>query len=154
MASGARIISIDPDDPGVQIVFDTGEDSMFLWYRKDAEVAPEPDMVGVHTHGGEVDETIVMIKGEGYYLHGKTPETVVKSPFKAPCLLYLPADEYHRIINTGDVGHEGVLMYSLAGATIEKFSKVIGRAVGAQLKFAELPVEELPAESSVQLRTG
>lgn len=151
MASGARCISLDPNENGVQIAIDTGEDSIFLWYNKGPVVEPQSDTVSVHTHGGEVDETIVIAKGEGYYLHGKTPETMVKSPFKAPCVLYLPADEYHRIVNTGDVGNEGVLMYSLAGARIDKFSDVIGRAVGAEVRFADLPVEELLAESAVPL---
>ena len=146
MASGARYIPFDRNKSGVQIAMDTGEDSIFLWYRKDASGGPVPETIAVHTHGDEVDETIVMLSGEGYYLHGKTPDTMVKSPFKAPCVLYLPAGEYHRIVTTSEAERESVLMYSPAGSKIDRFANVIARAHGSEVKLADLREEELPAE--------
>ncbi len=146
MASQARYIQFDRTESGVQIAIDTGEDSIFLWYSKNSSQDPDPETVGVHTHGDEVDETIVMLSGEGYYLHGKTPDTMVKSPYEAPCVLYLPAGEYHRIVTTGEGEQESVLMYSPAGARIDKFADVIGRARHAEVRFAELPEMELPSE--------
>jgi len=149
MASGARCISFDRSKSGVQIVMDTGEDSIFLWYRKESPPQSEPDLVGVHIHDDEVDETIVVFSGEGYYLHGKTPDTMVKSPFKAPCLLYLPANEYHRIVNTGEAEHESVLMYSPGGCRLDRFADVIARARHGEVRLADLPEEELPAQEAI-----
>ena len=146
MASGARYIPFDRDTSGVQIAMDTGEDSIFLWYSKGRASDPIPETVAVHTHGDEVDETIVMLSGEGYYLHGETLDTVVKSSFRAPCVLYLPAGEYHRIVTISQGERESVLMYSPAGSKIDRFVNVIARAHQGEVKFADLREEELPAE--------
>jgi hypothetical protein len=100
-------------------------------------------MVPVHMHD-EVDETIVVLDSEGYYLHGRTPEEIVKTPFKGPCLLYLPAGEYHRIVTTSEGAHEAILMYSKAGARIDPFDEVIQRAHGGvSVELAEIPVVNL-----------
>ena len=149
MASEARCISFDRNKSGVQIVMDTGEDSIFLWYRKESLPWPELDTVGVHIHDDEVDETIVVFSGEGYYLHGKTPDAMVKTPFKAPCLLYLPANEYHPIVNTGETEHESVLMYSPGGCRNDGFADVIARARHDEVRLADLLEQELPAEQAI-----
>jgi hypothetical protein len=95
----------------------------------------------------DVDETIVVFDGEGYYLHGPTPEEIVKTPFKGPCLLYLPTGEYHRIVTTSDGIHEAILMYTKVGATIDPFDQVIARAHGGvAVNFATLPEVSLTGD--------
>ena len=60
----------------------------------------DPDEVPVHMHS-DVDEMIILLdEQEGFYLHGTTPGSMVKSTFKGPCVLMLPAGEYHRIVTT------------------------------------------------------
>jgi hypothetical protein len=69
---------------------------------------------------------------------------------KGPCLLYLPAGEYHRIVTTSAGSHEAVLIYTQAGSVIDRFDEVIGRAHGGvSVEFARLPEVQLSAPSKV-----
>jgi hypothetical protein len=121
------------------MLMDTGEDSIFCWYSYGESWDRNPIMVPVHLHD-DVDETIVLLDSEGYYLHGPTPQEIVKTPFKGPCLLYLPAGEYHRIVTTSAGAHEAILMYTKAGTTIDPFDAVIKRAHGdVSVELATLP---------------
>ena len=98
----------------------------------------------------EVDEMIIMLDHqEGFYLHGTSPESMVKTSFKAPCVLTLPAGEYHRIVITSEGDGESLLTYTAANSTLETFNDAFDRAVHAKVKLADLPLEELPVEHPV-----
>lgn len=149
MTGRARYIKLDRQMVGPVNVVDTGEDSIYLMHGNGPSWDRDPDEVPVHMHV-EVDEMIVMLDHqEGYYLHGKSPESMVKSPFKAPCVLMLPAGEYHRIVTTSEGQGESLLTYTAANSTLETFDDEIARAVHAKVKLADLPTEELPVEHSV-----
>src|ERR1051326_7491520 len=107
MTGQARVVPFERESLGRVHLMDTGEDSIFCWYSFGESWDRSPVNVPVHMHD-DVDETIVLLSSEGYYLHGPTPEEVVKTPFKAPCLLYLPAGEYHRIVTTSPGAHEAI----------------------------------------------
>ena len=124
-------------------LFDTGEDSIFVMHGRGPSWDTDPETVPVHMHD-EVDELIIIIdEREGYYLHGKTPETMVKSRFKGPCILYLPAREYHRIVTTSEGEFESFLTYSPAGTVLDRFDAIFSRAVHAEVTMASLPEEPL-----------
>ncbi len=143
MPGKAQVVPFERKLLGRVNLIDTGEDSIFCWYSYGESWDRSPAMVPVHLHD-EVDETIVVLDSEGFYLHGPTPEEIVRTPFKGPCLLYLPAGEYHRIVTTSVGAHEAVLMYTKVGAIVDKFDNVIGRAHGdVSVEFAKLPVVEL-----------
>jgi hypothetical protein len=143
MPGRARVVPFERKVSGRVNLLDTGEDSLFCWYSYNESWDRSPVMVPVHMHD-EVDETIVVFDSEGYYLHGPTPDEIVKTPFKGPCLLYLPAGEYHRIVTTSEGSHEAILMYSKVGATIDRFDDVIKRAHGdVSVEFAKLPLVPL-----------
>jgi hypothetical protein len=149
MAGKARVVPFERQVAGRVHLMDTGEDSIFCWYSYNESWDRNPTMVPVHKHD-DVDETIVVLDAEGYYLHGPSPEEIVKSPFKGPCLLYLPAGEYHRIVTTSAGSHEAVLIYTMAGSVIDRFDEVIGRAHGGvSVEFARLPEVQLSAPSKV-----
>jgi hypothetical protein len=149
MPGKARVVPFERKLSGRAHLMDTGEDSIFCWYSYNESWDRNPTIVPVHMHD-EVDETIVVFDSEGYYLHGPTPETVVKSPFKGPCLLYLPAGEYHRIVTTSAGSHEAVLIYTKAGTVIDPFDEVIARAHGGvSVEFAKLEEVQLSDPSKV-----
>jgi hypothetical protein len=139
MSGKARVVPFARHSLGRVNLVDTGEDSIFCWYSYGESWDRNPVTVPVHRHD-EVDETIVLLDSEGYYLHGPTPDTIVKTPFKAPCLLYLPTGEYHRIVTTSGGAHEAILIYTKDGAVIDPFDQVIARARGGvSVDFASLP---------------
>ena len=139
MPGKARIVPFERKLVGRAMLMDTGEDSIFCWYSFGESWDRSPVTVPVHMHD-DVDETIVILDSEGYYLHGPTPEEIVKSPFKGPCLLYLPAGEYHRIVTTSEGKHESILIYTKVGSIVDQFEQVIKRAHGnVSVDFARLP---------------
>jgi hypothetical protein len=139
VAGKARVVPFERELLGRVNLMDTGEDSIFCWYSFGESWDRDPATVSVHMHD-DVDETIVLLSSEGYYLHGPTPEEIVKTPFTAPCLLYLPAGEYHRIVTTSAGAHEAILIYTKVGATIDVFDQVIQRAHGGvSVELAKLP---------------
>jgi hypothetical protein len=140
-ADKARVIPLDPTKTGITRAIDTGEDSIFLWYSRGESWDRAPVMVDVGMHD-DVDETIVMLGGEGYFLHGTTKETIVKSPWKAPCVLYMGAGVYHRIVVTNEGINTSVLMYTKAGAILEPFDKIIARQKTLKVDFPKL--KEVP----------
>jgi hypothetical protein len=150
MGGPARVVEFEREVAGRVHLMDTGEDSIFCWYSYGPSWDRDPVDVPVHMHD-EVDETIVVFSSEGYYLHGPTPEEVVKTPFKGPCMLYLPAGEYHRIVTTSPGSHEAVLIYTKVGARLDPFDDVIKRAHGGvSVKLAELA--EVPLAVRADLR--
>ena len=149
MTGRARYIKLDRQQTGPVNVVDTGEDSIYLMHGRGASWDRHPDEVPVHMHL-EVDEMIIMLDHqEGFYLHGASPGSMVKTPFIAPCVLMLPAGEYHRIVTTSEGEGESLLTYSAANSTLETFDVAFDRAVHAKVKLADLPLEELPGELPV-----
>lgn len=145
----ARYIKLDRQQAGPTNVMDTGEDSIYLMHSRGRSWDRHPDEVPVHMHI-EVDEMIIMLDDqEGFYLHGKSLDSMVKTPYKAPCVLMLPAGEYHRIVTTSDGEGESLLTYTLADSTLETFDDAFDRAVHAKVTLADLPLEELPVEHPV-----
>ena len=139
MASSARVIPFERMQPGRQVLLDSGEDSIFLWYSFDESWDRTPRTVAVHKHD-DVDETIILFEGEGFYLHGPTLEEVVKSPWKGPCMLWMPAGEYHRVVTTSAGHKEAILIYTPTRTYIDPFDKTIQRAVSGEVDFDHLPV--------------
>jgi hypothetical protein len=142
VASSAMVVPFERCAPGRQVLIDSGDDSVFLFYGYDEPWDRAPTTVAVHKHD-DVDETIVVFGGEGYYLHGRTPETVVRTPWKGPCLIWMPAGQYHRIVTTVEGFKEAILIYSPAGTRIDRFERAIGRAVSGEVELARLPVVPL-----------
>ncbi len=137
----SRIVSFERFKRGIQMLMDSGEDSLFIWYSYGESWDRSPVTVDVHMHPEE-DEGIVIFEGEGYFLHGPTPETVVKSPFKGPCFLFMPANIYHRVVITSEGSRESVLTYSKNGSIIRPFEKAIASAKRAKVVLADL--KEVP----------
>ena len=149
MTGRARYIKLDRQPNGPVNVVDTGEDSIYLMHGRGPSWDRQPDEVPVHMHM-EVDEMIIMLdQQEGFYLHGTSPDSMVKTPFEAPCVLMLPAGEYHRIVTTSEGDGESLLTYTAAGSTLEMFDVAFDRAVHAKVKLADLPLEGLPGELPV-----
>ncbi len=101
---------------------DTGDDSIMVMYGYGESWDRSPVNVEVHNHEG-VDETIYMDSGEGYFLHGETPETMVKTPWKGPCILFMPAKVFHRVVTTSAGKRRSILTYTSANATVPTFDK-------------------------------
>ncbi|MDP6668009.1 MAG: hypothetical protein QF357_11540 [Dehalococcoidia bacterium] len=149
MTGRARYIKLDRQQAGPTNVVDTGDDSIYLMHGRGPSWDRNPTEVPVHMHI-EVDEMIVMLDSqEGFYLHGKSPESMVKTPFEAPCVLMLPAGEFHRIVTTSEGEGESLLTYTAADSTLETFDDAFDRAVHAKVMLADLPLEELPVEQPV-----
>jgi hypothetical protein len=143
MRSGAFVVPFERMKRGRQVLMDTGRDSIFLWYSCGESWDRNPATVEVHKHD-DVDETIILFEGEGYYLHGPTPDEMVKTPWKAPCLLWMPAGEYHRIVTTSEGATESILIYTPTRTYIDPFEQTIKRATfGGEVEFATLPVVPL-----------
>jgi oxalate decarboxylase/phosphoglucose isomerase-like protein (cupin superfamily) len=122
-------------------VIDTGDDSLYLMYNHGGSWDTAPTMVEVHVHDVE-DEMMIMLGGEGFLLHGPEPSVMVKTPYKGPCVLFIPAGDYHRLVTTSSDVFESFLTYSRAGAVIEPFDTVITRARRATVELAALPLSE------------
>jgi uncharacterized protein YjlB len=145
----ARYIKLDRQHPGAINVVDTGEDSVFLMHGRGPSWDRDPDEIPVHMHT-DVDEMIILLdEQEGFYLHGTTPDSMVKSTFKGPCVLMLPAGEYHRIVTTSEGDYETFLTYTPANSTLQTFSITFGGAIHAKVKLSDLPLEELDPEKPV-----
>ena len=128
---------------------DTGDDSIYVMHGRGASWDRHPEDVPVHVYA-DVDEMIIMLEQqEGFYLHGSTPETTTNTPFEAPCVLMLPAGEYHNIVTTREGESESFLTYTDANSIIKKIDIEFARAKHAKVKLADLPVEELTAEIPV-----
>jgi hypothetical protein len=151
MASTARVISFERMQPGRQVLLDSGEDSIFLWYSYGESWDRSPRTVKVHKHE-DVDETIVIFEGEGYYLHGATLEDVVKTPWKGPCMLWMPAGEYHRVVTTSEGSRESILVYTPTRTYLDPFEKTIKRAISGEVDFDSLPVVPLYADQPAVVR--
>jgi hypothetical protein len=122
---------------------DTGQDGLFLWYSCGESWDRDPVEVAVHKHD-DVDEAIVLLDGEGFYLHGPTPEAVVRTPWRGPCLLWMPAGDFHRVVVTSPGRHEALLLYTAAGSRLAPFAETIARAVGGgSVPFPSLPIVPL-----------
>jgi len=140
------IVEFDTSFAGRQSLIDTGNDSLFLWFNSDVSWDTNPRTVALHKHS-EVDETVVMLSGEGYFLHGREQTTIVKSKWKAPCLLWMPADQYHRIVVTSEERAQSILIYSPSKTPLDTFTNIIGRAVtGVEVIFNDLPEESISRE--------
>lgn len=149
MTGRARYVKLNRQQAGPTNVVDTGEDSIYLMHGRGPSWDRHPDEVPVHMHV-EVDEMIIMLDDqEGYYLHGTSPDSMVKSPFRAPCVLMLPAGEYHRIVTTSDGEGESLLTYTSANSTLETFDDAFDRAVHAKVVFDDLPLDKLPVHHPV-----
>ena len=149
MTGRARYIKLDRQQSGPTNVVDTGDDSIYVMHMRGESWDRHPENVPVHMHA-EVDEMIIMLdRQEGFYLHGSIPESMTKTPFEAPCVLMLPAGEYHRIVTTSEGEGESFLTYTAGNSTLEKFDTEVARAVHANVKLADLPAEELTAEIPV-----
>ena len=129
MTGRARHIKLDRRRTGPVNVVDTGEDSIYLMHGRGPSWDRSPDEVPVHMHDNGNEMIVMLDRQEGYYLHGKSPDAMVKSPFKAPCVLLLPAGAYHRIVTTSDGAGESLLTYTAANATLETFDDAFARAV-------------------------
>ncbi len=94
---------------------------------------PLPDVVDVHRHP-DVDEYIIRRDGAGYILNGRTQATVTLTPFRAPCVLVMPAGAFHRIVQTEDdqVG-ESILIYADRRAVVERYETIVAKTVTASI---------------------
>lgn len=143
MTTSEFIVEFDDTITGRQVLIDTGDDSLFLWYNVDLSWDTNPTKVAMHKHS-EVDETIIMLSGEGFYLHGGDQATVVKTRWKAPCLIWMPADRYHRIVVTSKELGKSILIYSPSKTPLDTFAKIIGRATtGVEVVLADLPEKSI-----------
>ena len=107
----ARILPYPEPRDGLTLPLDTGHDSLFIMSAAPAAetaapaavpvMLPLPDVVDVHRHP-DVDEYIIRRDGAGYILNGRTQATVTLTPFRAPCVLVMPAGAFHRIVQTED----------------------------------------------------
>ena len=118
MASRAKVILLNNEKGSMPI--DTGEDSIMVMYSYGESWNRNPETVRVHNHE-DVDETIYVESGEGWFLHGESPETMMKTPWKGPCILFMPAKIYHRVVTTSAGKRRSVLTYTKAGAVIPVF---------------------------------
>lgn len=116
----ARTILLDPKNGSMPI--DTGEDSIMVMYGYGKSWGLKPVDVEVHNHEG-VDETIYIESGAGYFLHGTAPKTMVKTPWRGPCILFMPAKMYHRVVTTSPGKRKSILTYTRAGAVVPAFDK-------------------------------
>ncbi len=143
MTTSEFIVEFDDTITGRQVLIDTGDDSLFLWYNVDLSWDTNPTKVAMHKHS-EVDETIIMLSGEGYYLHGGDQATVVKTRWKAPCLIWMPANRYHRIVVTSKELGKSILIYSPSQTPLDTFANIIGRATtGVEVVLADLPEKSI-----------
>lgn len=146
MTSGEFVVEFDDSTTGRQVLIDTGDDSLFLWYNNDLSWDTNPTKVAMHKHA-EVDETIIMLSGEGFYLHGGDQSTVVKTHWKAPCLIWMPADRYHRIVVTSKELSKSILIYSPSKTPLDTFANIIGRATsGVEVVFSDIPEKSISAD--------
>ena len=120
MASKAKVILLDVDKGSMPV--DTGEDSIMVMYGYGESWDRNPQIVQVHCHR-DVDETIYIESGEGWFLHGDSPKTMTKTPWQGPCILWMPAKVYHRVVITSAGKRHSVLTYTRADAVIPVFEK-------------------------------
>ena len=72
MTTSEFIVEFDDTITGRQHLIDTGDDSLFLWYNVDLSWDTNPTKVAMHKHS-EVDETIIMLSGEGLAIASTKP---------------------------------------------------------------------------------
>ena len=143
MTSSEFVVEFDDNTTGRQVLIDTGNDSLFLWYNNDLSWDTNPTKVAMHKHA-EVDEAIIMFTGEGFFLHGEDQSTVVKTRWKAPCLIWMPSDRYHRIVVTSKELSKSILLYTPSKTPLDAFKEIIGRATsGVEVVFSEIPEETI-----------
>ena len=110
----ARPVRIEPyPAPGDTYVLplDTGSDTLFVMASRGRSWDRAPIEVPVHRHDDE-DEYIVLGGGEGWLLNGPSPATVQRVPFRGPCLLVMPAGNFHRVVREDDDVVDSVLVYA------------------------------------------
>lgn len=109
-----RAVRIEPyPEPGDTYVLplDTGSDTLFVMASRGRSWDRAPIEVPVHRHDDE-DEYIVLAGGAGWLLNGPSPETVQRVPFRGPCLLVMPAGNFHRVVREDDDVVSSVLVYA------------------------------------------
>ena len=120
MASRAGVILLDTDKSSMPM--DTGVDGIMVMYGYGESWDRNPKTVQAHCHQ-DVDEMIYIESGEGWFLHGDGPGSMKKTPWKGPCILWMPAKAYHRVVTTSAGKNRSVLTYTKSGAVIPVFEK-------------------------------
>lgn len=92
--------------------------------------------VALHRHE-DVDEVIYCIEGEGIALVGPSKADVKEIPFKGPCLIFAPANYYHRVVNRTGKNIETLVLYSPKGAQLRSFEEIIGSAEVIEMQASE-----------------
>jgi hypothetical protein len=138
---------IDPPAGDLPLALDTGSDSLFLMASPPAgslatassprPVEP-PATYEVHRHP-DVDEYIVLHGNAGFLLNGPSLASVTRTPFRAPCLIVMPAGGFHRIATTEEqpAADPALLAYTDRRATVEPFASIMGRTSVATLDVDE-----------------
>ncbi|MEM2906040.1 MAG: hypothetical protein QW057_06360 [Candidatus Bathyarchaeia archaeon] len=138
MSPKARVILLDPERGSMPL--DTGEDSIMVMYGVgESEAASPPETISVGYHE-DWDEMIYIDSGEGYFIHGEGPETMMKTPWKGPCLLWMAAKTYHRVVTTSPGKRRSILTYTRAGAVVPRFQDAVKQgAKSLTVVFKGLP---------------
>lgn len=123
-ARPVRVLPYPQPENGYTLPLDTGEDTLFVMASRGASWDRAPVDVPVHRHDDE-DEYIVLAGGEGWLLNGPTPETVKKVRYAGPCLLVMPAGNFHRVVREdGDIV-DSVLVYAHRRALAAPWEEIV-----------------------------
>jgi hypothetical protein len=122
----ARVIPYQPPDDGYVLPLDSGSDSLFVMISRGRSWDRAPVEVPVHRHDDE-DELILIDAGEGWLLNGPAPDSVARTPFRGPCLLVMPAGNFHRVVRTDDAVVDSVLVYAHRSAVVPAWAGILER---------------------------
>ena len=144
--SGVRVLPFEtPPEGELPLPLDTGQDSLFIMAAPppplDTPAGPvrtldAPEFVDVHRHP-DVDEYIIRSSGSGFLLNGATPETIVLTPFRGPCVIVMPAGAFHRIVQVEDGDSSpSILIYADRRAVVDRYEVIMARTSVATLADA------------------
>jgi hypothetical protein len=133
----ARPARVDPYAPPVgndyTLPLDTGTDTVFVMSSQNRSWDRAPVDVAVHRHDRE-DEVIVLAEGaEGWLLNGPTQESVVRVPFRGPCVLVMPSGNFHRVVRTDDAVVRSILIYAHRSQTTGTWADIM-----AEMELGEI----------------
>ena len=147
----AWTVSIAPDDEAVQLLLDTGIDSIAIVRIPDAAWDRGPGAVDVHRHPG-YDEAVLLPRGAGTLYSGPHPTRITATPFEGPVTLMLPAGCWHHVRMDEGVEAPGTAFYTVPGTVIAKFTTQMDIVTRATVPFASLPVVHPAAVQATQWR--
>jgi hypothetical protein len=121
----ARVVPYEQPVDGEVLVLDTGSDTLLVGASRGRSWDRAPVDVPVHRHDLE-DELVVLDAGEGWLLSGRTPDSVTRTAWRAPCVLVMPAGSFHQVVRTDDAVANVIVVHTHRNAVTASWDGIAG----------------------------